>query len=127
MNWYVPPHRLVSVSAFEEDHPNSKGTFNVVVLARGSCDVPTNNRESILEPIYRWDILTGTQGWDEILHRAETSKVFEVRENCRLSTFNLTKDGDICDQQGLAVVSWSKTHEDMLADSDRGGCSCSIF
>ena len=36
---WVPPHRLVSVSAFEEDHPNHSN-FNVVILVRGDIEKP---------------------------------------------------------------------------------------
>ena len=37
---WVPPHRLVNISAFEEDHPNQGGLFNVVALVRGALERP---------------------------------------------------------------------------------------
>ena len=45
MNTWVAPQRLVSVSAFEDDHPNTiKQLFHVVVLVKGaiSSDAVTN-------------------------------------------------------------------------------------
>ena len=47
-----------------------------------------------------------------------------VNENrFQVSTFNYTVD----DQKAVAILSWSKLHEDTLADLARGGCNCSIF
>jgi hypothetical protein len=37
-----------------------------------------------------------------------------------VSAFNYSRDES--DQKVVAVVSWSKHHEDLLADVSRGGC-----
>ena len=31
------------------------------------------------------------------------------------------------DGQAYALLKWSKTHEEALTDTSRGGCSCNIF
>jgi hypothetical protein len=67
MNAYVAPHRLVCVSAFEEDHPNSTGIFNVVVLQRGAGGRPNSTPEPIVGGIYTWSVVESSGPWDRIL------------------------------------------------------------
>ena len=123
MNAYVAPHRLVSVSAFEEDHPNSTGVFNIAVLQRGAGDRPNAPPEPIVGGIYSWSVVESSGTWDALLRQA-AHKV-EQRDCGTLTAFNWSTTNQ--DRLAVAIVSWSKTHEDMLVDSDRGGCSCSIF
>lgn len=58
---WVPPHRLVNVSAFEEDHPNQGGIFNVVVLVRGTIEKPIQppvgeRNDSSIGKIYSYEV-----------------------------------------------------------------------
>ena len=39
------------------------------------------------------------------------------------STYNVSE----MDRKTIAVLMWSKVHEDTLNDVGRGGCNCSIF
>lgn len=128
MNEWVQPHRLVSVSAFEEDHPNEqRGVFNVVVLQRGQAErsnkTPDSPGAQIIGDIFNFEVLLAENGMESLLRRAAVAS--EKLDRATLSTFNWSTDGG--DRQAAMVVGWSKTHEDMLADVDRGGCSCAIF
>jgi hypothetical protein len=38
-------------------------------------------------------------------------------------TYNVTEG----EERAVALLSWSKVHEDNLNDQSRGGCNCSIF
>lgn len=124
MNAYVAPHRLVSVSAFEEDHPNETGVFNIAVLQRGSGDRPNAPAEPIVGGIFSWSVVESSATWDSVLRQAAYKA--EQRDCALVTAFNWSTGGKQ-DLRAAAVVSWSKTHEDMLVDSDRGGCSCAIF
>lgn len=124
MNAYVAPHRLVSVSAFEEDHPNETGVFNIAVLQRGLGDRPNAPAEPIVGGIYSWAVVESSGSWDSVLRQAAYKA--EQRDCALVTGFNWSTGGKQ-DLRAAAVVSWSKTHEDMLVDSDRGGCSCAIF
>lgn len=64
---WVAPHRLVSVSAFEEDHPNHSGV-NIVILVRGDLDKalqpPVGSRnDSSIGKIYNLDLIQTNGGW----------------------------------------------------------------
>ena len=69
MNEWVAPHRLVNVSAFEEDHPNSSKLFNIVVLQSGNGVKPNTpqSEEPIIGGIYNWSVLLGNEGWEVLL------------------------------------------------------------
>ena len=132
---WVPPHRLVNVSVFEEDHPN-KSFYNVVVLVRGTTEKaiqpPVGQRsESSIGKIFNFKTLrsdeTLTSGWEGLLSQGLAAA--ESHERGVLSTFNLStnKQGGEVDIQAVLAVTWSKTHEDMLVDSERGFCNCTIF
>jgi hypothetical protein len=126
LNDWVAPHQLVSVAAFEDDHPNTiKQLFHVVVLQRGPGDRgnASHSSEPIVGGIYNIDLLLEENGWEHLLHKAAAK--CEDRDKATASTFNWSTDGG--ERQGAIVVGWSKTHEDMLVDSDRGGCTCAIF
>jgi hypothetical protein len=125
---WVPPHRLVSVSAFEEDHPNTNGTFNVVILVRGSIEKPIQTDSSIgkiYNIVMKSDSAEG--GWVSVLRQGLTAA--EDRECGTLSTFNVSNNemGGQVDNQAVVAFTWSKAHEDMLIDSERGFCNCAIF
>ena len=126
MNQWVAPHRLVSVSAFEEDHPNSLSKlFNVVVLQRGNGEKPNSalTQETVIGGIYNWQVIIEENGWNNLLSRASVAA--EKRDRSLISGFNWSTHGG--DDQAAAIVTWSKIHEDMLMDGERGGCSCLIF
>jgi hypothetical protein len=58
MNENVAPHRLVSISAFEEDHPNAKTQlFNVMVVQRGQDNGPNRPAEPITGGIFHTVVL----------------------------------------------------------------------
>lgn len=131
MNQWVAPHRLVSVSAFEEDHPNTATKlFNIVILQKGRGDrqnqINKQSNEEITE-IYHWDPIIEENGWENLL--AKASQAAEVRERAVFTTFNWSSDStaDVQqDRQAAFVITWEKTFEDMLLDNERGGC-CNIF
>ena len=51
MNEWVAPHRLICVSAFEEDHPNhSRGIFHIVVLSKKPEGEAVTNRQQLKDP-----------------------------------------------------------------------------
>lgn len=125
LNEWVAPHNLVSVSVFEEDHPNStKGIVNVVILQRGAGDKSNASvAADIVGSIYDWKVITNDAGWEVVL--SQVAAACELKDRATVSTFNWSTKGE--DTYAAAVLSWSKTHEDMLVDSERGGCSCIIF
>ena len=134
MDEWVPPHRLVNVSVFEEDHPNHGGIFNVVILVRGALEKPiqppvSQRNDSSIGKIYSYEVKTDPAqgGWVSILSQGLVAA--ENRECGTLSTFNVSNNevGGEVDQQAIVAFTWSKAHEDMLIDSERGFCNCTIF
>ena len=125
LNEWVAPHNLVAVSVFEEDHPNNtKNLVNVVVLQRGTGDKSNASvAADIVGSIYNWKVLTNDASWEVLL--SQVALTSEQSDRATVSTFNWSTQG--ADSYAAAVLSWSKTHEDMLIDSERGGCSCVIF
>lgn len=128
---WVPPHRLVSVSAFEEDHPNHS-SFNIVILVRGDIEKPIqppvgSRNDSCIGKIYSLDLSQTNGGWISLLSQGLTNA--EARDRATFSSLNISqnKQGGEVDHQGLLAISWSKTHEDILFDSERGFCQCYIF
>jgi hypothetical protein len=95
---WVPPHRLVSVSAFEEDHPNTNGIFNVVILVRGSIEKPIQppagqqRNDSSIGKIYNIVMKSDSAegGWVSVLRQGLTAA--EDRECGTLSTFNVSNN-----------------------------------
>jgi hypothetical protein len=69
-------------------------------------------------------IFSTLNGWEEVLGEAinhiDQSGIRESRHQA--CTFNYSED----DQRRVAVISWSKVHEDYYNDQSRGGC-CLIF
>ena len=65
------------------------------------------------------------RGWDEmaknICHDIDQGGFSQTRY--LVSTSNYSEGNGQC----YALLKWSKTHEDALADNTRGGCSCNIF
>jgi len=129
LNDWIAPHKLVSVSAFEDDHPNTiKQLFHVVVLSRGIINEESVTNKSaggdqIVGSIYNVETIFSDDGWESLLAKAVAKA--EVRDRATASTFNWSTDGGA--RQAAVIVGWSKTHEDLLFDSSRGGCSCLIF
>ena len=115
------------MSAFEDDHPNTKKQlFHVVILVKGVIGEKTNQQlanEEIVGSIYSVNALLSDDGWETLVNKAVHKG--ESLDRATFSTFNWSTEGG--QKQGAVVVSWSKTHEDMLIDTGRGGCSCTIF
>lgn len=85
-----------------------------------------SNSAGKIVSIYNWETIQGDNGWESIMHKA--CYAAEVRDKSTVTTYNLSAEfDDGADSQVAAVVTWSKAHEDMLIDSERGGCSCLIF
>ena len=92
---WVPPHRLVNISAFEEDHPNQGGLFNVVALVRGALERPLQppagqRTDSAIGKIYSYEVKQSRGGWEAILGQGLAAA--ESRECGTLSTFNLSNN-----------------------------------
>lgn len=87
--------------------------------------------ESSIGKIYNFKTLrsdeTRTSSWEALLNQGIAAA--ETHERGVISTFNLSsnKNGGQVDVQAVLAVTWSKTHEDMLVDSERGFCNCTIF
>ena len=77
------------------------------------------------DSLYKFSTSFTAGSWEEILQDAlntiEKGGVNETRYSA--STFNFTEE----DQRGVALLQWSKVHEETLADLSRGGCQCHIF
>ncbi len=57
LNTYIQPHHLISFSVFEEDHPNSDGTFNVAIMHKGSDSQPFERKGDIIGNIYELHLI----------------------------------------------------------------------
>lgn len=40
LNTFIQPHNLISVSVFEDDHPNADGVYNVAIMHKGDDSQP---------------------------------------------------------------------------------------
>ena len=67
-----------------------------------------------------------SESWERALARSE-DYIIEGGPDFghAVSAFNYSRDGE--DQKVVSVISWSKHHEDVFQDAQRGGCQCSIF
>ena len=125
LNTYIAPHQLINVSICEEDHPNQKGLLNAIVTHKGDDGYPLSKPEDIKGDIYRHRFYNNQKSWDDIVQKAcmEMERQGVDEHRFTIATANQTHHNT----QALALISWSKVHEDLLADLSRGGCSCNIF
>ena len=124
MNTYIAPSNLISISIFEDDHPCDNNIYHMVILHKGKGDSVLDKKD-IKSDIYKLNFQSFDKGWEEMTE--EVAKIIDKegfsQTRFLVATTNYT-DGD---GQAYALLSWSKTNEDALADNSRGGCSCSIF
>lgn len=125
LNTYIAPHHLISVSIMEEDHPNQNRILNAIITHKGEDSYPLSKPEDIQGDIYRHRFYNNQKSWDDIVQKACMDMERQgVDENkFAIASANMTHHNT----QALAIISWSKVHEDLLADLSRGGCSCNIF
>lgn len=123
-NTFVAPHNLVSISIFEDDHPCPKQHYHVVVYHKGFATRPLDKPVDIQGDIYSLKQVSA-DGWEDAMDQAlnvvESSGTEQTKFTC--SAYNSSEN----DQKVVAIVSWSKIHEDTLNDIARGGCNCAIF
>lgn len=125
LNTYIAPHQLLALSIFEDDHPCDNDLYHSVVAHKGSDATPLVKGEDIKGDIYKLKIYRQNSTWEDILHRVtlDMEHIGTEQNKFLIATSNNTEN----DSQVLALVYWSKTHEDALTDISRGGCSCTIF
>ena len=104
-----------------------------------ACQIRLSDRHSffgtllMMSPVeLTEDIPTAATNGREILFNPQFVQgltAAEDRECGTLSTFNVSNNevGGQVDNQAVVAFTWSKAHEDMLVDSERGFCNCAIF
>lgn len=122
MNEWCAPHRLISVSVFENEHPNTNKVVNIAVLQRGKGDkrnVIEKSTPEVVTRIYDFSVSLDNKGWESLIKQA--TNLAKSFDRSFFTTFNYTSEGT-GDQQGSLVLSWAKAYEDALIDNERGGC-----
>src|SRR5687768_8893175 len=101
LNTYIAPHQLISISIFEEDHPNNHGLINAIVTHKGDDSAPLNKPEDIQGDIYRLKFYSQCKSWDEIVQKAcnEMDHLGVEENRFQVATSNYTKK----DSQALAL------------------------
>lgn len=94
MDRWVAPHRLVSVSTFEEKHPNigTELMMNVVVVYRGTYERRNPELETKIYNLAYLDtyIQDRRLGWDDALRTASSTCGISKNDKGIFSSFNLS-------------------------------------
>ena len=118
MNGHIAPHNLVSISVFEDDHPCPNKHYHLVVYHKGDGIAPLVKPIDIKGEIYSLHQFRSDE-WERVLQQSN-DYIDKGADDFKhqLSAYNFTED----DEKHVVVVSWSKHHEDLIADLARGGC-----
>ena len=127
LNNFIPPHALISISLYEDAHPNeSKGINACIAHCAGSTLTDLAENEATKGPIYDVDVISGDREWDDMFNEA-TEKINKKSDEGHIisSTNDSSNDGGV-----VAIFSWSRDTEETLADimrPDDHWCACSLF
>ena len=65
LNTYISPSNLISISIFEDDHPNAHNIYNLVILHKGKGDSPLDKKD-IKGDIYSVKFHNFDKGWEHL-------------------------------------------------------------
>lgn len=125
----MPPHQLLSVSLFEDAHPNEGKGINVAIThCAGPSPADLSENETAKgKALYDLEVITGTGEWEDMFTEAKTliNKKGGQEGHIVASTNDSSCDGGV-----IIVLSWSSLLESNLRESVRpASCmdNCTIF
>ena len=126
---FVAPHQLLSVSLFEDAHPNEgKGINAVITHTAGATPVDLSENEAVKgKAVYDLEVITGTGEWEDMFTEAKTiiNKKGGQEGHMVASTNDSSNDGGV-----IIVLSWSSLLEGSIRESIRpASCmdNCTVF
>lgn len=128
-NWtqqHVRPHNLVSISIYEEEHPNNKQEINASVYFRGDQEEAVSIPESIRTPLYEFKMLHQGGVWADVYAQGKEqleSIGYGAQNNALVATGNHSVDNS----KRQVVFYWSKDAQETLNSTARANCDCVIF
>jgi hypothetical protein len=150
MNSRFMPHELVSITIYEEDHPNSEDGLSTSITHysppsrdQDPCYPDTiaermPNKETEVRPNYSYKLIEKTAAaggsrealWDEV-HAAALDYINNLDDaGCKVATFNRSKDkatGQIADDACAVIISWDRNAAENIAEQMRPSGCCNIF
>ena len=130
MNKYVPPHMLISVSLFEDEH--GEGTSNGInaCITHSAGNDPkdlTDNTATGGASIYELQVIAGTGEWEDMFTDAKGKINGKGGQEGHMvaSTNDSSNDGGV-----VVIISWSSLMEGNLREVIRpASCmdNCTIF
>jgi hypothetical protein len=110
LNTYVAPHNLISVSIWEESHPNKSGVIyaNVLHQSDENQGALTDTKPEMKLPsegLYSMTVLKGKNVWDEFYFKKICAQINEIggEEGHMVATANDTTQ----DEKVVVLFSWS--------------------
>ena len=130
-NDFIPPHHLVSISLFEDAHPNEGNGMNACIThTAGDEPKPISEKaKSAAEgkPIYELEIIQETSEWDDMFGKAKATINAKGGSEGHLvsSTNDSSSEGGV-----VIVLSWKHLLQTNIQELDRpASCmeQCTIF
>ncbi len=125
MNNHLYPNQPVSLSLFEEDHPNEDNEINISVFFTGVEHATVTLKPEIPTPVFRAELIENCNTWEELFESVskEITKQGGTQSRFLVDCCNNTEG----DSNVGVVVHWTKIAEEaVVEDTSRGDC-CTIF
>ena len=129
-NQHIPPHNLISISLYEDAHPNDGGGINACIThTAGANPAPISDKaqEVAAGPIYEIQVITETGEWEDMFGAARDriNQLGGQEGHLVASTNDSSVDGGV-----IIVLSWKHILQANMMELDRpAGCmeQCTIF
>ena len=128
LNEYIPPHQLISVTMFEEAHPNQTGKVGAMITHKtGRSPTKLANtkagKNDFVGSVYRMEIVRHEETSGAVNLALQVINRKGGQEGHVVTTTNESQVQDIF----CCVISWGALHEAQLVDDLRPTDCCTIF
>ena len=131
LNNFIPPHALISISLFEDAHPNEgKGINACITHSAGSNPKDLNENEATnVGPLYDVDVVSEDSEWEDMFNEA-VDRINERGDEVLESHIIASTNNSSTEGGKIAIFSWSLDDAEALTDPVRPTdctCSCTLF
>jgi len=129
LNEHLPPHELLSVTMFEEAHPNQTGKIGALITHKAGpnprrlSETPAGTNSFVSEGLYSMEIVRHEETNGAVHAALQVINRKGGQEGHVVSTTNDSQQQDIF----CVVYSWNALYEAQLVDDLRPEGCCTIF
>lgn len=124
MTKHLYPHQVISFSAYEEEHPNTKTEINVSVFYRDQEHESVVIPADIDTPVFKFEQTHLHGVWAET-YKSGVDTIIK-HGVIQSKTFLATANHSVDNSKRQLVLYWNRDAEAAMASQARGGC-CTIF